>query len=101
MALVPTIGCAPTAGPTIPLPPPTALVSSPDADGFITIEGGGVIEGALISVFNENEAEGVIVISDDRGEFVARLRGAGGDQIAIWQRVGTDTGEVSRFIVPF
>ena len=46
-ALLPS-GCTTTSSPTLPIPPPEALSSAPDAEGFVTIEGDGAIEGAQV-----------------------------------------------------
>lgn len=93
-------GCTGSASPTLPIPPPSALSTPPDADGFVTIEGTAAIEGAIVSAFNERLGEGVIGEADDLGDFELRLRAAAGDSIAVWQTVGSDRGEILTVRVP-
>jgi len=93
-------GCSNSASPTLPIPPPSALSTPPDGDGFVTIQGTAAVEGALVSAFNERIGEGVIGEADDLGEFELRLRAAGGDPIAIWQTVGPDRGQILTVLVP-
>lgn len=93
-------GCSNSASPTLPIPPPSALSTPPDADGFVTIQGTAAVEGAIVSAFNERIGEGVIGEANDLGEFELRLRAAGGDPIAIWQTVGSDRGEILTVLVP-
>lgn len=88
---LPLVGFLPAcAAPTLPLPPPSALVATPDPDGVATVTGT-AREGAVVSVFNEDRELGVIVVADGVGAFTARIAASIGDTITIWQRVGTDT----------
>jgi len=93
-------GCSSGTSPTLPIPPPSALTSAPDADGVVTITGDGAIEGALVSAYNERTERGVIETADDTGAFVLRLEAQTGDSILVWQRVGTQSGQVLSLGVP-
>ncbi|MBO6937973.1 MAG: hypothetical protein JJ863_23590 [Deltaproteobacteria bacterium] len=99
-ALTGLVGCSNSASPTLPIPPPSALSTPPDADGFVTIQGSSGIEGAMVSAFNERIGEGVIGEIDDLGEFTLRLPAQSGDPIAVWQTVGSQRGEILTVLVP-
>lgn len=92
--------CSSGTSPTLPIPPPSALTSAPDDDGVVTITGNGAIEGALVSAYNERTERGVIETADDTGAFVLRLEAQTGDSILVWQRVGTQSGQVLSLGVP-
>lgn len=92
-------GCTASA-PTLPLPPPTALATAPDADGLVTVEVRGAIEGAMIFGFNTRTMQGVIATADDLGEADVVLRAQGGDVLTVWQRVGTDSSQLLDIVVP-
>lgn len=92
--------CTGSSSPTLPVPPPSALSSAPDADGFVTITGDGAIEGAMVLAYNERLSEGVIGMADDMGEFSLRLRADVGDTLQVWQRVGTESGQLLTLVVP-
>lgn len=94
------VACSSGASPTLPIPPPSALTSAPDEDGVVTITGNGAIEGALVSAYNERTGRGVIETADDAGAFVLRLEAQTGDSILVWQRVGTQSGQVLSLGVP-
>ncbi len=94
------LGCTGSSSPTLPIPPPSALSSAPDADGFVTIAGDGAIEGAMVLAFNERIDMGVIGVADDMGGFSLRLQAVVGDTIVVWQRVGTDSGQLLTLVVP-
>ncbi len=94
------VACSSGASPTLPIPPPSALTSAPDEDGVVTITGNGAIEGALVSAYNERTERGVIETADDAGAFVLRLEAQTGDSILVWQRVGTQSGQVLSLGVP-
>lgn len=100
LGIVTSAGCETGSSPTLPIPPPSALSSPPDADGIVTVSGGAAIEGALISVFNERTEQGVIGVADDMGQFSVRLAADVGDALAVWQRVGTRGGEILTVVVP-
>lgn len=89
-------GCA---APTLPLPPPTALVSTPDADGVVTIEG--VARGrAIVMAFNEDRREGVIGEAGDDGAYTLRITASISETITVWQMVGSDTSQLLSRSVP-
>lgn len=91
-------GC--TASPTLPVPPPSALTSAPDADGFVTITGSNANPAALVSAYNENLEIGVIVRPEMNGEFTLRLRAESGHGVSVWQVLGTTTSELVSLAVP-
>lgn len=80
------------AAPVLPLPPPTALVSSPDMDGFVTVTGEVSTEGAFVGCLNEDTEVGILVRSDSAGMYACRLRADIGHLIRIWQFVDTGPG---------
>ena len=93
-------GCTGSSSPTLPIPPPSALSSTPDGEGMVTISGSNAIEGAIVSAFNDRSREGVIGEVDDLGNFELRLRAQVGDPINIWQTVGSQRSEVRAIRVP-
>lgn len=92
--------CTTGSSPTLPIPPPTALSSAPDAAGIVTITGSGAIEGAMVLAYNERLETGSIGVADDMGDFSLQLAAEVGDSITVWQRVGTDSGQLLEIIVP-
>ncbi len=92
--------CTTASAPTLPIPPPTALSSAPDVDGFVTVTGAGAIEGAMILAYNQRLEVGVIGAVTDLGTFELRLSGEVGDSILVWQRVGTDASRFVEILVP-
>lgn len=105
LALAIALGLIGTAcyAPTLPLPPPTALSSAPDADGFVTVTGM-TRPFALVFVINEMSRDpmerGVVVDADDRGFYTARIRAEIGDTITVFAREGTQDSQVTDTIVP-
>lgn len=93
-------GCTAGSSPTLPIPPPLAVSSSPDADGIITIRGEGALPSALVAAYNEEIGAGVIGQAEADGSFELQLMGAPGDSITVWQRVGTETSGLLSIIVP-
>lgn len=53
-----------------------------------------------MSAYNERTGRGVIETADDTGAFVLRMEAMTGDSILVWQRVGTQTGQVLSLAVP-
>ncbi len=92
--------CTTASAPTLPIPPPTALSSTPDGDGFVTISGMGAIEGAMVSAYNEQLEVGVIGVADDLGGYTLQIRADIGNTIVVWQRIGTETSGLVTVIVP-
>jgi hypothetical protein len=86
--------------PTLPLPPPTALIeAAPDAEGFVTVSGTAQ-DGARVSVFNEDREQGVVVVADPGGSYAARLGAAAGDVLSVWQLSGDDLSAPVTLTVP-
>ena len=105
LLLLPLLGfatsCESGSAPTLPLPPPVALVQGPpDAEGMVTVLGEGAIEGAQVFAFEERTMTGVIGTANDLGQFELRLAAESGDTILVWQRVGTQTSELIQILVP-
>jgi hypothetical protein len=90
-AMVSTLdGCL---SPTLPLPPPeNPAVSKIDDEGYVTLTGApaSVEAGALVYGFNVRIEKGQIVRATDYGSYTLRLPAAVGDQITVWQEVGTE-----------
>lgn len=88
------------AAPTLPLPPPSALVSVPDESGIVSITGMGRPR-AVVMVFNEDTELGVIVLADEVGNYTAQIAASSGETLTIWQMVGTDSSQLLSRMVPF
>lgn len=85
--------------PTLPLPPPTASVSSPDEQGFALVEGEAQAD-AYVSVLNETSREGLIVLAGEDGVYSAKIKAESDDRLIIWQTIDGETGEQKRVVVP-
>jgi len=94
------VGCTAGASPTLPVPPPSALSSAPDAEGLVTVTGDAAEPGALVFGYNERLESGVIETAEDDGTFELRLRADAGDSITVWQMVGSSTSGLLELIVP-
>ena len=92
-ALALGLGGLACAAPTLPLPPPTALVEGPpDADG-IAIVRGEARPGAFVGCLNQRTELGVIVRADDAtGAFEVRIAAEGDALLSLWQFEGTSPG---------
>lgn len=88
-------GCA---APTLPIPPPTALVSAPDAGGFVTVSGS-ADPSAYVFVLNENTQAGVIVHAEAAGTYSVRIPGSIDDMITVWQMIGTQASQQDHLVV--
>ena len=99
LALALAIAVTSCAAPTLPLPPPTALTSAPDAMGRVTVTGR-VNPDAYVFVLDEDRGDGVIVSADAAGTYTATLTAASGDTLTVWQMVGSNTGQLTSSIVP-
>ncbi len=100
LVLVVALGClASCAAPTLPLPPPNAISTAPDADGIVTISGD-ALEGSYVSALNERTDRGVIGVADDMGHFELQLGAEPGDTIDVWQHVDADRGPSVFVMVP-
>lgn len=91
-------GCEPSTGPVLPILPPLTI-SAPDTDGLVSIAGDAE-PAAIVFAFNESRGDGVIVTADDVGRYQLALRAAVGDDISVWQRVGTQDGPPRIATVP-
>lgn len=87
--------------PSLPLPPPAALVSAPDpVTGQVTIDAQ-VLSNAYILCLNDRTDRGVIERADDMGHSVFTINDAiVGDSVSIWQQVGSDLSPPRQFFVP-
>jgi hypothetical protein len=85
--------------PTIPLPPPETESITASEDGFWTIAGT-CQYGAVVTVFNETQAQGVVVEDRDRnGKFVVKLKANLCDVGWASQVVGTESSERDDFVI--
>ena len=89
-------GCA---APTLPIPPPTALVEAPAPDGYVTVSGSANPD-AYIFVLNENTDAGVIGRAMPSGLYSVRVQAMSGDQLSIRQMVGNQSGQLTTPVVP-
>ena len=86
-------------GPTLPLPPPTALSTAPDVDGMVTVTGQ-VLGNAYVLVLNLDTDSGVIGRGDESGAFTVRLAAQSGHTLEVTQMVGSQHGQVTAVVVP-
>lgn len=89
-------GCA---APTLPLPPPSALLAAPDQDGIVVVTGESLPD-AYVFALNEERDDGVIGRADAEGLYELRLRGQTGDTITVWQMAGSERGNPVQRTVP-
>jgi hypothetical protein len=89
-------GCA---APTLPLPPPTALVSTPDAEGIVTVTGL-ARPVAIVMVLNEDRRAGVIGEAEPDGSYSLRIAASIGETLTVWQMVGTTSSQLVSRSVP-
>lgn len=75
------------AAPTLPIPPPTALVSGPDASGYVTVTGSADPH-AYVFVLNDTTSMGVIAFVMPDGTYSIRIAASTGDSIWVWQELG-------------
>ncbi len=88
-------GCA---APSLPIPPPTALASSPDETGHVTVTGH-ADPTAFVFVLNEMTQVGVIVHADPDGTFTARISATVGDDLTVWQMIGNEASQQNMITV--
>lgn len=85
--------------PTLPLPPPETEFITESEEGFWTISGT-CESGALVTVFNETQHQGVVVEDRDRrGKFVVKLKADLCDVGWASQVVGSDSSSRTSFVV--
>ncbi len=99
VALVACLAAPGCLGPTLPLPPPTALVATPDADGMVDVTGE-VLPDAYVLVLNLDTDAGVIGRSDMAGRYAVRLPAAVGHTLEVWQMTGVEGGQHRTVTVP-
>jgi hypothetical protein len=85
--------------PTLPLPPPVALSSAPDAMGIATVTGRARPDAYVLCLNNATDA-GVIGRADAAGDFSVRLPASVGDSLSVWQMEGSDSSPFTEVIVP-
>ncbi len=94
-------GACESSTPTLPLPPPNALVETPpDASGMVTVRLSALEPGALVFVYNERLERGVIGRADAGGEAVLRLQAAAGDALLVWQQFDDRSSTPRTVLVP-
>lgn len=87
-----SLGSTGCAGTSLPIPPPTGLVSAPDAAGFVTITGHADTR-AFVFALNERTEVGAIVHADEMGAFSIRLPAIVGDSVTVWQEINNQPGQ--------
>jgi hypothetical protein len=85
-------------GPTLPLPPPTALVSAPGADGFVDLTGEALPD-AYVLALNLDTDDGVIGRANGGGRYALRVRAEVGHTLEVWQMTGSGDGGQHRTVV--
>jgi hypothetical protein len=97
VAVLPVVeGCY---GPTLPLPPPTALVSVPDGTGTVDVTGEALPD-AYVLALNLDTDDGVIGRADGTGRYALRVRAASGHTLEVWQMTAADGGQHITVLVP-
>lgn len=85
--------------PTLPVPPPEIDSITQTADGLWTI-GGSCEKGAIVTVFNETQAQGVVVEDKDlTGHFVVKLSANHCDTGWTSAQMGNTVSTASTFVV--
>ena len=92
IAVIVVFSTADCAAPTLPIPPPTALVSSPDPTGYVTVWGE-ADPTAFVFVLRENTESGVITHATPTRAYSVRIQAALNDGITVWQEVGNRASE--------
>ncbi|MCS6797791.1 MAG: hypothetical protein NZ898_04560 [Myxococcota bacterium] len=87
------------ATPTLPLPPPTALVSAPDAEGMVSVEGR-VTADAYVFCLNADTDRGVIVRASPAGDYTLRIQAEIGHTLELWAEREARRSETVDLVVP-
>ena len=85
--------------PTLPLPPPQADVTAPNAQGLVFVTGRS-LEDVYVACLNEDLEKGVITRSDNDGFYSLEIEGRVGDQLTLWQIRGAEHSELTYVKVP-
>ena len=93
------ITAASCAAPTLPLPPPTALVEGPpDASGNVTVRGN-ARRGSFVACLNENREVGVLGRADpSSGDYTLVIGADIGDDLRLWQFDSPGAGGMAVFV---
>jgi len=100
------LACAACLSPTLPLPPPEPPRTQLSADRTtVTLDGGGAIPGAFVTVFNVELGRGVVVTGTPQNTYHAvldvDLNNFLRNELQIWQRYGKDDSTyISVLITP-
>lgn len=94
--VVTSTGCA---APTLPIPPPTALSSTPDATGMVTVTGT-ADPTAFVFVLNNMTDTGVIAHANPDRTFSIRVTAASMDHLSVWQEISGRGSEPNMITVP-
>ena len=84
--------------PVTPILPPLTI-STPDVNGEVSITGDADAE-AIVFGYNEMRGTGVITTADAVGRYQLVLGADVGDDISVWQRIGTHDGPPRIVTVP-
>jgi hypothetical protein len=85
--------------PTLPLPPPVAIVGAPSLQGLVTVEGQSNDE-AWVTVLNTTTEEGKIGRADKVGHFAIAIEAEAGDKLEVFQEIDGIAGQHAELIVP-
>ena len=84
------IGVAGCQSPTLPLPPPgQPEVGQVQSDGTVTIHGDAMRD-AMVFGYNDRTGQGVIDTATPSGDYTLVMKAQIGDDIEIWQQVGSE-----------
>lgn len=93
-------GCDNT--PTVPIPPPEAVIVNAPADGYCEVVGkpGSVEDDALVIILNEVISDGVIEVADTDGSFYSVVKAKPNDTLSIRQAVDLKISRPAFLTVP-
>jgi hypothetical protein len=90
-------GCGNT--PTLPLPPPLAVIGAPSLEGLVTVSGQ-ANEDAYVTVLNQQTESGKITHAEADGHYTVEIEAESGDVLVIWQERDGIAGERTEQTVP-
>lgn len=99
LVLAVAVAAAGCAAPTLPIPPPTALVSAPDASGRVTVTGR-ADPAAYVFLLNNDTDQGVIGHAATDGSFSLRVMAASGNELWVWQELNSQPSQQNIQTVP-